>query len=183
MPYSDELRFEEDLVSYLQNDCRWKDGLIKNPSEDDLINNWADILYENNNDTDHLNGCRLTKGEMRQILNQIETLKSPYRLNMFINGKSVTIIRDNTEDTAHFNKPVTLKIYDKMEIAAGSSIYQIAEQPRFKTTNNVYPTRRGDLMLLINGMPVFHIELKRTGVPISQAETQIEKYMVNKAFN
>src|SRR5699024_3966848 len=34
----------------------------------------------------------------------------------------------------------------------------------------------GDLMLLINGMPVFHIELKRSGVPVSQACIQIEKY-------
>ena len=183
MPYNDELLFERDLINYLQETCGWQDGLIKNPTEDDLIKNWANILYENNNDIDHLNGCKLTDGEMRQILNQIEALKSPYQLNTFINGKSVTIIRENPEDTAHFNKPVTLKIYDKMEIAAGSSRYQIAEQPRFKTTNNVYPARRGDLMLLINGMPVYHIELKKSGVPITQAEAQIEKYMVNNAFS
>lgn len=182
MPYNDELVFERDFINYLQQNCGWKDGLIKNPTEEDLIKNWANILYENNNDIDHLNGCRLTDGEMRQILNQIEALKSPYKLNTFINGKSVTITRDNTEDTAHFNKAVTLKIYDRNEIAAGSSRYQIAEQPRFKTTNNVYPDRRGDLMLLINGMPVYHIELKKTGVPISQAENQIQKYMVNNAF-
>lgn len=183
MPYNDELLFEKDLINYLQQSCGWKDGVIKNPTEEDLIDNWANILFENNNDVDHLNGCRLTDGEMRQILGQIETLKSPYKLNGFINGKSVTVIRDNPEDKAHFGTPVTLKIYDRMEIAAGSSRYQIAEQPRFKTTNNVYPDRRGDLMLLINGMPVYHIELKKSGVPISQAETQIQKYMVNNAFN
>lgn len=183
MPYNDELLFERDLVKYLQQSCGWKDGLIKNPTEEDLIKNWANILFENNNDIDHLNGCRLTDGEMRQILSQIETLKSPYKLNTFINGKSVTIVRDNPADNSHFGKPVTLKIYDRMEIAAGSSRYQIAEQPKFKTTNNVYPDRRGDLMLLINGMPVYHIELKKTGVPISQAETQIHKYMINNAFS
>lgn len=119
---------------------------------------------------------------MRQILGQIDALKSPYKLNTFINGKSVTIIRDNQDDSAHFSSPVTLKIYDRMEIAAGNSRYQIVEQPRFKTTNNVYPNRRGDLMLLINGMPVYHIELKKSGVPLSQAETQIQKYMINNAF-
>ena len=183
MSYNDELLFERDLINFLQQSCGWKDGLIKNPTEEDLIKNWANILYENNNDIDHLNKCRLTDGEMRQILGQIETLKSPYKLNTFINGKSVTIIRDNQDDNAHFGKPVTLKIYDRMEIAAGSSRYQIAEQPRFKTANNVYPDRRGDLMLLINGMPVYHIELKKSGVPISQAETQIQKYMANNAFS
>ena len=31
-------------------------------------------------------------------------------------------------------------------------------------------------MLLINGMPVIHIELKKSGVPVSQAANQIEKY-------
>lgn len=42
--------------------------------------------------------------------------------------------------------------------------------------------RRGDLMLLINGMPVIHIELKRSGVPVSQAYNQIEKYSFEGVF-
>ena len=182
MPYNDELLFEKDLVKYLYTNCGWEKKVIKYPTEEELIKNWADILFENNGGVDHLNGQPLTDGEMRQILGQVETLKSPYKLNTFINGKSVTIIRDNPNDKLHFNKPVTLKIYDRMEIAAGSSRYQIVEQPRFKTTNNVYPNRRGDIMLLINGMPVYHIELKKSNVSITQAETQIEKYMVNNAF-
>ncbi|MBO6215538.1 MAG: type I restriction endonuclease subunit R [Lachnospiraceae bacterium] len=182
MPYDDELVFEHDLVEYLREKCGWTNGVIKNPSEKDLIENWANILYENNNEVDRLNGYRLTDGEMKQILDQVESLGSPYRINSFINGKSVTIIRDNTDDVAHFNKPVTLDIYDRMKIAAGNSRYQIAEQPRFKTANNIYPNRRGDIMLLINGMPVYHIELKKSNVSITQAEIQIEKYMVNNAF-
>ena len=36
--------------------------------------------------------------------------------------------------------------------------------------------RRGDLMLLINGMPVIHVELKKSNVAVSQACHQIEKY-------
>lgn len=50
-----------------------------------------------------------------------------------------------------------------MEIAAGQSRYQIVEQPIFKRHDKVLQDRRGDIMLLINGMPVFHIELKRQG--------------------
>lgn len=42
--------------------------------------------------------------------------------------------------------------------------------------------RRGDLMLLINGMPVIHIELKKSGVPVSQAYHQIEKYAYEGVF-
>ena len=182
MAYSDELQFEKDLVKFLYTSCGWEEKVIKYPTEEDLIKNWANILFDNNRDEDHLNNQPLTDGEMRQIFEQIETLKSPYKLNTFINGKTVTICRDNVKDELHFGKPVTLKIYDRNEIAAGSSRYQIVEQPIFKTTNNVYPERRGDIMLLINGMPVYHIELKKSLVPISHAEIQIEKYMVNNAF-
>jgi type I restriction enzyme R subunit len=42
--------------------------------------------------------------------------------------------------------------------------------------------RRGDLCLLINGMPVIHIELKRSGIPVSQATGQIEKYAHEGVF-
>ena len=42
--------------------------------------------------------------------------------------------------------------------------------------------RRGDLLLLINGMPVIHIELKRSGTPVSQACYQIEKYAHEGVF-
>jgi type I restriction enzyme R subunit len=71
-------------------------------------------------------------------------------MNGFINGKSVAITRDYPADTLHFGKEVSLKIYDRMEIAAGQSRYQIARQPKFPT-KGITSDRRGDLMLLING--------------------------------
>lgn len=37
-------------------------------------------------------------------------------------------------------------------------------------------------MLLINGMPLIHVELKKTGIPISQAYNQIEKYSHEGVF-
>ena len=182
MPYNDELLFEKDLVKFLYTNCGWEKEVIQHPTEEDLIKNWANILFENNKETDVLNGCPLTEGEMAQIMNQVNAERTPFNLNSFINGKTVSITRDNPDDALHFGKPVSLKIYDRMEIAGGMSRYQIVEQPHFKTTNRVYPERRGDLMLLINGMPVYHIELKKSDVSITHAETQIEKYMVNNAF-
>lgn len=182
MPFNDELQFENTLVNLLYSSCGWESEVIMFPTEEDLIENWASILYENNKEKDVLNGCHLTDGEMHQILTQVNTLKTPLLLNNFINGKTVSITRDNPADKLHFNKKVSLKIYDRMEIAGGKSRYQIVRQPKFKTNNSVYPARRGDIMLLINGMPLFHIELKKSGVPISHAETQIEKYMNNGVF-
>ena len=175
MPYSDEARFEHDLITLLF-DKGWERKVLKYPTEEDLIRNWAEILFENNRIRDRLNDYPLTKGEMQQILEQITELRTPLRLNGFINGRVITIVRDNPLDKEHFGKEVSLKIYDRMEIAAGQSRYQIAEQPVFKSKSKMLNNRRGDLMLLINGMPVIHIELKSSSVPISQACNQIEKY-------
>lgn len=182
MIFTSEANFEEALIQILSQKG-WEEEVIKNPTEEDLLKNWANILFENNRYKDRLNNYPLTDGEMQQILEQINNLKTPLKLNGFINGKSVSIIRDNEKDTEHFGKEVSLKIYDRMEIAAGQSRYQIVQQPKFKTKSKILNDRRGDLMLLINGMPVFHIELKGSGVPVSQAYNQIEKYSREGVFS
>lgn len=175
MTFNDELEFEKNVIDLLTENG-WEKNILKNKTEKDLIENWANILFENNNIKDRLNDCRLTEGEMWQIIDQINQLRTPLKLNGFINGGSVTIKRDNEEDKLHFGKEISLKIYDRAEIIGGQSRYQIAEQPIFKAKNNIFPNRRGDFMLLINGMPLFHIELKKSGIPVSQACNQIKKY-------
>lgn len=175
MIFNKESDFEEALIKIL-SEKGWEKEVLKNYSEQDLLQNWANILFENNRDIDRLNDYPLTDGEMQQILEQIKNLRTPLKLNGFINGKSVSVIRDNPDDKLHFGKEVSLKIYDRREIAAGQSRYQIVQQPKFPTKSKILNDRRGDLMLLINGMPVIHIELKKSGVPVSQAYHQIEKY-------
>jgi len=181
MAYSDELAFEKDLIESLTHKG-WSPEIIKYPTEEDLLKNWAAILFENNRGIDRLNDYPLTDGEMQQLLGQIKTLRSPLKLNGFINGKTASIKRDNPDDKLHFGKEVSLKIYDRKEIAAGQSRYQIAEQPVFNARKSVLPSRRGDFMLLINGMPVIHVELKKSGIPVSQATNQIEKYAHEGVF-
>jgi len=53
--------------------------VIMSPTEQDLIKNWANIL------------------------------KTPLRLNGFINGKSASITRDNPDDVLHFGKEFFLQ--------------------------------------------------------------------------
>lgn len=182
MIFNKESDFELALIKIL-SERGWEKKVLKNYSEQDLLKNWADILFENNRNIDRLNDYPLTDGEMQQILEQIEALRTPLKLNGFINGKSVSITRDNPDDKLHFGKEVSLKIYDRREIAAGQSRYQIAQQPKFPTKSNILNNRRGDLMLLINGMPVIHIELKKSGIPVSQAYHQIEKYSHEGIFS
>ena len=175
MTFTKEAEFEEALIQALSKKG-WEKEVIKQPTEQDLLGNWAKILFDNNRDIDRLNDHPLTEGEMQQIIEQITNLRTPLKLNSFINGKTVSITRDNPDDTLHFGKEISLKIYDRHEIAAGQSRYQIAQQPIFKSKSKILNDRRGDLMLLINGMPVIHVELKRSGVSVSQACHQIEKY-------
>ncbi len=77
---------------------------------------------------------------------------------------------------------MSLHVYDRTEIAGGRSKYQIARQPHFSTKSKMLPQRRGDVMLLINGMPLIHIELKRSGVSVGQARDQIRKYAHEGVF-
>ena len=182
MIFNKESDFEEALIKIL-SEKGWEKEVLKNYSEQDLLRNWANILFENNRDIDRLNDYPLTDSEMQQILEQIEALRTPLKLNGFINGKSVSIVRDNSDDKLHLGKEVSLKIYDRREIAAGQSRYQIVQQPKFPTKSKLLNDRRGDLMLLINGMPVIHIELKKSGIPVSQAYNQIEKYSHEGIFS
>ena len=180
--FTKESEFENALIEVLTQHG-WEKDVIEYPTEEDLIQNWAQILFNNNLERDRLNGCPLTNGEMAQILAQIQELKTPLKLNAFINGKTVSIKRDNPEDTEHFGKEVSLKIYDRQEIAAGSSRYQIVRQPQFKKAHPLDRNRRGDVMLLINGMPVIHIELKKHYVNVSEAYIQIERYVNSDIFS
>ena len=125
-----ESDFEQAIITALQSNG-WDKGVIHHPTEEQLIQNWADILYENNNDIDRLNQCPLIPEEMDELLDQVKNLRTPLALNGFMNGKTVSIIRKNPKDTLHYGKEISLKIYDRMEIAGGSSRYQIVEQPFF----------------------------------------------------
>lgn len=182
MVFKKESEFEKALINLLAPSCGWETKILYHPTEKDLIENWKQILFNNNRESTRLGDYPLTDTEMNQILSKISENRTPFALNSFINGKSVTIIRDNPDDAKKVGYPVSLTIYDRLDIAAGKSFYQIAEQPHFSVRDSVYPERRGDVMLLINGMPVIHIELKRSGVPISDAWNQIEKYSNEGVF-
>lgn len=71
--FDKEADFESALIAALQS-YGWERRVIDHPTEQDLIRNWADILFENNRDIDRLNDCPLIPEEMDELLEQIRRL-------------------------------------------------------------------------------------------------------------
>ncbi len=51
--------------------------------------------------------------------------------------------------------------HDRLKLQPDSRRYQIVQSNQVPHRSKILNDRRGDLMLLINGMPVIHMELKR----------------------
>ena len=104
MMFQRESDFENALIQILTTKG-WEDQILKYPTEEDLLKNWAKILFDNNRGIDRLGDCPLTDGEMQQIIEQITELRTPLKLNGFINGKTVSIKRCDiaADSPASFN--------------------------------------------------------------------------------
>ena len=76
MNFRNEKDFEDLLVAMLPT-VGWEDSVLENYDEARLLQNWADIVFENNRGIDRLNDFPLTNGEMQQILEQVKELKTP----------------------------------------------------------------------------------------------------------
>ena len=174
--YEHELPFEKDLVNLLVKEKGWVDDVFVNPSEEDLIQNWANIIFNNNRQPTRLGDYPLTEGEIAQLMEQINNSVTPLQKNELITNGELMITRDDPEHTEMFGKTATLYIFDRNEIARGRSIYQIARQPKFPTADPIMRDRRGDVMLLINGLPVIHVELKSSKVNLHTAVEQLQTY-------
>lgn len=180
MIFATEKEFEDKLVEKLITNG-WKDEILINKSEKDLILNWKRIIENNNNGIDRLNDCPLTDSEMDQILSKVKSLKSPFECNKFIIEKDISIKRDNKNDTLHYGKEIGLNIFNRNDILNNGSKYQIARQVNFDSRSGDNRDRRGDVTLLINGMPLIHIELKRGG-SLTEPFEQIRRYARENIF-
>ncbi len=175
-----ELNFEKDFVELLKK-RGWSGEILYHKTIPDLIENWKDIIFDRNRLV--LNNVPLSESEMDRLLDTVrEQANTPVKSNIFITGKDVPVRRDgDSPDKKHAGQDVFLNIFSPSEVAGGTSKYQIAEQVVFNLEEDTRD-RRGDLTLLINGIPVIHIELKASGVDISEAANQIKKYIQERKF-
>lgn len=128
-------------------------------SEEDLIKNLRKKLEQ-------LNNYEFTDGEWKRFFN--ECMANP---NEGIVEKTRKIQEDNVQNLktdAGFTKNITL--IDKKNIH--NNRLQVINQ--YEATGNY--DNRYDVTILVNGLPLVHIELKRRGVAIKEAFNQIDRY-------
>lgn len=82
--FAKESEFEAAVIHELRLRGWGEQEVIQCPSEADLLDNWKQILFENNRSKDRLNEVPLTDTEMQQVMEQIKALRTPLKLNGFI---------------------------------------------------------------------------------------------------
>lgn len=147
-------------------------------TEADLWANFRYILEQNNKD--RLNGKALSDSEFEQVKNQLQ-FSSFYKAGEWLVGENGKVQVHVQRDTERLH----LLVMNHEHIAGGSSVYEVINQySALKTDDENVPTRdrRFDVTLMINGLPLIHIELKNKQHSYMDGFRQIKKYIGESKF-
>lgn len=108
------------------------------------------------------NQARLTEPlsttEFNQVKKVISELRTPYQAGQFLYGvNGVSEVEVDLDNGKH----VFLTIFDQAQVGAGSTVYQVVNQIKRPKIIDGKQDRRFDITLLINGLPIIQIELKK----------------------
>lgn len=159
-----------------QSEAELEESMIKNlvlQGYEKFNGKTSDDLYKNLKiQLEKLNKVTFTDEEWKRFL--VEFLDSP---NDGMIEKTRKIqenhIHDFTFDDGHLQN---IKIIDKKNIH--NNFLQVTNQIRQEGTHN----NRYDVTILVNGLPLVHIELKKRGVNLHEAFNQIHRYS-KESFN
>lgn len=147
-------------------------------TEEDLWKNFRYILEQNNKA--RLDGQPLSDAEFEQVKNQLQ-FSSFYKAGEWLvgeNGKAMVHIQRDTEK-------LHLVVMNHEHIAGGSSVYEVINQYNALKDDDITTVardRRFDVTLMINGLPMIHIELKNRQHSYMDAFYQIKKYISEGKF-
>lgn len=148
-------------------------------TENDLWNNFRYILEQNNKD--RLNGKSLSDAEFEQVKNQLQ-FSSFYKAGEWLVGENGKVMVHVQRDTEKLH----LVVMNHEHIAGGTSVYEIINQYQALDTdgdsNVPARDRRFDVTLMINGLPMIHIELKNKQHSYMDGFWQIKKYIGEGKF-
>ena len=147
-------------------------------SEKDLWDNFRYILEQNNKD--RLNGQPLSDNEFEQVKNQLQ-FSSFYKAGEWLVGENGKVMVHVQRDTEKLH----LVVMNHEHIAGGSSVYEVINQYstlQSDKENGKDNNSRFDVTLMINGLPMIHIELKNKSHPYMEAFNQIKRYIGEGKF-
>lgn len=156
MTYQSEYELEMQLIKQLETQGYIK---VSIDDEDALKANFRKMLFEHNKEK--LNNTPFTDKEFNRILIHLEG-KSIYNSSKLFRDKFVLEREDGTE--------VYLEFFNSKNWTRNK--FQVTNQV---TMINKY-TNRYDVTILINGLPLVQVELKRRGLDLKEAFNQIERY-------
>lgn len=147
-------------------------------TEADLWNNFKYILEQNNKAK--LDDKPLSESEFAKIKNDLS------HASFYDAGK--WLVGENGKVYVHVqrgNETLHLVVMNNEHIAGGTSVYEVINQYQaFKDENDGHGRdRRFDVTLLINGIPMIHIELKNKEHSYMEAYRQIKKYIGEGKFH
>lgn len=179
-----ELEFEMELIHHLESiggSKQWcyEPSIKTIPA---LWDNFRSILERNN--ADKLDGRPLTDGEFAQVKATICNLQSPYEAGRWIYGMNgVTQVEIDRDDSSDGNGHVYLTVFDQSQVGAGNTVYQIVNQIERTHVIAGRKDRRFDITLLINGLPIIHIEEKFNHHDAMEGLNQIRQYIDEGLFH
>ena len=134
------------------------------------IHKEADLIANLRTQLEKLNSYRFTDGEWKRFWDEVlaNTNSGILEKTRLIQEDYVQVLRrDNGESK-------NIQLIDKKCIHNNS--LQVINQYAISTEEGAAHDNRYDVTVLVNGLPLIHIELKRRGVPIREAFNQIDRY-------
>lgn len=134
------------------------------------IHKEADLIANLRTQLEKLNDYRFTDGEWKRFWDEVlaNTNSGILEKTRLIQEDYVQVLRrDNGESK-------NIQLIDKKCIHNNS--LQVINQYAISTEEGAAHDNRYDVTVLVNGLPLIHIELKRRGVPIREAFNQIDRY-------
>lgn len=134
------------------------------------IHKEADLITNLRTQLEKLNNYRFTDGEWKRFWDEVlaNTNSGILEKTRLIQEDYVQVLRrDNGESK-------NIQLIDKKCIHNNS--LQVINQYAISTEEGAAHDNRYDVTVLVNGLPLIHIELKRRGVPIREAFNQIDRY-------
>lgn len=149
-------------------------------TEEALWNNLREKLNRNN--IDKLQGIPLTDMEMAQVKQfLLDQAVTTYKAARWLSGEHQVAQIPLLREDASLGE-VSLMAVNSREVAGGSSSYEVINQYQAVKGDGSERNRRFDVTLLINGLPLIHIELKNRDHPFMDAFRQITKYCEEGKF-